>query len=571
MVLALAAALLPAPALADALIDNANGYTLDEDGDLVRFTGILFDVETGRVTRLLQRRDSRPREVDFRHDARGRTIIPGMIDAHGHVMGLGYAAIQLDLSATRSLAEAQAALARYAAENPTPRWIIGRGWNQETWGLGRFPNAGDFDSVVGDRPVWLVRVDGHAAVANSAAMREAGITADTEAPSGGRIERSGGQPSGLFVDAAMELVAGRIPPLQPPIRDIALAEAQELLLSNGITAIADMGTSTDDWQVIRRAGDRGQLKVRIISYADSIETLLDVAGDRMTPWLYDGRLRMVGQKLYLDGALGSRGAVLLEPYADAPGERGLSLIDDVGLRNRLSRLAIDRFQPALHAIGDGANRQALSAIEEIAARYDDDRRWRIEHAQIVDPADLHRFGRHGIIASMQPVHQTSDRLMAEARLGPARLNGAYAWNSMLRNRGRLAFGSDFPVENRNPFPGLAAATTRQDADGEPIGGWQAHERITLSQAFAAFTTGAAYAGFAEDNIGRLAEGLYADFVILDRDIFDATPEEIRAARPIETWVGGQRTWVRGAGRSSTAPPMDAPVGPMITDEEEGGR
>lgn len=487
------AILLPAPALADALIDNANGYTLDEDGDLVRFTGFLFDVETGRITRLLDRRDDRPREVDFRHDAEGRTIIPGLIDAHGHVMGLGYNAIQLDLSGTTSLAEAQAALTRYAADNPNPRWIIGRGWNQETWGLGRFPTAADLDSVIADRPVWLVRVDGHAAVGNSAALREAGITADTPAPPGGRIERANGRPTGLFVDAAMALVADRIPPLQPPIRDLAFAEAQELLLSNGITTVADMGTSTDGWQVMRRAGDRGALDIRIISYADSLATLLDIAGDRMTPWLYGGKLRMVGQKLYLDGALGSRGAVLLEPYADAADQTGLSLLDDVGLRNRLSRLAIDRFQPAIHAIGDGANRQALSAIEEIAARYSDDRRWRIEHAQIVDPADLHRFGAHGIIASMQPVHQTSDRLMAEARLGPQRLDGAYAWNSMLRNGGRLAFGSDFPVEHPNPFPGLAAAITRQDAAGQPVGGWQAHERITLPRAFAAFTTGGAHA------------------------------------------------------------------------------
>lgn len=572
---AIALCILPTPAQADALLDNANGYTLDENGNLVRFTGMLFDPETGRVTRLLDRRDDRPREVDFLHDAEGRTVIPGLIDAHGHVMGLGYGAIQLDLSGTTSLAEAQAMIRQYSAANPTLRWIVGRGWNQETWGLGRYPTAADIDAAESERPVWLVRVDGHAGVANQAAMREAGITASSTAPSGGRIEREGREPNGVFVDAAMSLIQNAVPTPEPPVRDMALREAQDILLSYGVTMSHDMGTSADDWSVLRRAGDRGQLRVRVVSYANALETLLDVAGDGPTPWLYNGRLRMVGLKLYADGALGSRGALLNAPYADAPDQIGLALSDGIYLRNRLSRLSIDRFQVAIHAIGDGANREVLSAIEEIAGRYTDDRRWRIEHAQIVDPVDIPRFGNHGIIASMQPVHQTSDRLMAEARLGPNRLQGAYAWNSMLRAGSRLAFGSDYPVESPNPFPGLAVAVSRQDANGEPAGGWQAHERISMSEAFAAFTAGAAYAGFAEDRVGRLDEGLYADFLIIDRDIFNATPADIRDTVVLETWIGGERTWTReGAARQRreaenrrNAPPMDAPVGPMITDDE----
>lgn len=566
--LALTVFLLPAPAQADGLIDNANGYTLDEDGNLTRFTGLLIDTDTGRVTGLLRRGDPYPEDLEVRYDMQGRTVIPGLIDAHGHLMGLGYNAIQLDLSDTTSLEQAMARLAQYSADNPTLRWVVGRGWNQERWGLDRFPTAADLDAAVPNRPVWLVRVDGHAGVANSVALSAAGITAASQTPAGGRIERDGNQPNGAFVDAAMALVANVIPTPEPPVRDMALREAQSLLLSYGVTTMHDMGTSADDWDVVRRSGDRGLLNIRVISYANSLETLLDVAGDGMTPWLYDGHLRMVGLKIYGDGALGSRGALLNAPYSDAPGETGLALIDSIGLRNRLSRLSLDRFQAAIHAIGDGANRDALGAIEELATRYTDDRRWRIEHAQIVDPTDLARFGQHGIIASMQPVHQTSDRLMAEARLGPDRLTGAYAWNSMLRNGSLLAFGSDFPVENPNPFPGLAVAISRQDAAGEPVGGWQAHERISLQQAFAAFTTNAAFAGFAEDQIGRLGEGLYADFLILDRDIFDATPQQIRETQVAETWVGGQRIWVRGA---ADAPPMDAPVGPMITDDEDIGR
>lgn len=557
---ALAAFFLPAAARADALIDNANGYTLDENGNLIHFTGLLFDVETGRITGLLRRNDERPERLDFRHDALGQTVIPGLIDAHGHLMDLGYSAIQLDLSDTTGLEEAMARLARYSADNPMLQWVTGRGWNQERWGLNRFPTATDLDAAVADRPVWLVRVDGHAGVANSAALAEAGIAPSTQAPAGGRIERNGGMPNGVFIDAAMALVANSIPTPQPPVRDMALRKAQELLLSYGVTTMHDMGTSRDDWGIVRRAGDRGQLRLRIISYARSLDTLLDIAGDAMTPWLYDGRLRMVGLKIHGDGALGSRGALLNAPYADAPGETGLALIDSTGLRNRLSRLSLDRFQAAIHAIGDGANREALGAIEELATRYTGDRRWRIEHAQIVDPGDLARFGRYGIIASMQPVHQTSDRLMAEARLGPDRLIGAYAWNSMLRAGSRLAFGSDFPVENPNPFPGLAAAISRQDMSGQPAGGWQAHERISLQQAFAAFTADAAFAGFSEDNVGRLGKGLYADFLILDRDIFVGTPKHIRGTLVLESWVGGERSWVRSA---AGAPPMDAPVGPMI--------
>ncbi|NNC73347.1 MAG: amidohydrolase family protein [Sphingomonadaceae bacterium] len=564
---AVVALTLPAPAQADALLDNANGYTLDEDGNLVRFTGLLFDPETGRVTGLLDRRDDRPGDLEFLHDAEGRTVIPGLIDAHGHVMGLGYGAIQLDLSGTASLAEAQAMIRDYSAANPTLRWIVGRGWNQEVWGLGRYPTAADIDAAESDRPVWLVRVDGHAGVANHAAMRAANITTSSQAPDGGRIERDGGEPNGVFVDAAMGLIQSAVPIPEPPVRDMALRAAQNILLGYGVTTSHDMGTSADDWSVLRRAGDRGQLSVRVVSYAGDLETLLDIAGDGPTPWLYGGRLRMVGLKLYADGALGSRGALLNAPYADAPDQMGLALSDGIYLRNRLSRLAIDRFQPAIHAIGDGANREVLSVIEEIATRYTDDRRWRIEHAQIVDPVDIPRFGQHGIIASMQPVHQTSDRLMAEARLGPNRLQGAYAWNSMLRTGAHLAFGSDYPVENPNPFPGLAVAISRQDANGQPVGGWQAHERVSMSEAFAGFTTGAAYAGFAEDRIGRLGRGFYADFLILDRDIFDATPEQIRETVVLETWIGGGRTWVRSAQPNPNAPPMDAPIGPMISEDE----
>ncbi len=551
MICAGATVLLAAPAFADTLVDNVNGYTM-ADGRLARFTGMVVG-DDGKVKQLLRRGDRRPERPSYRLDGRGRTLLPGLHDAHGHVMGLGFAALQLDLSDTKSLAEAQAKIAAYAAANPSPRWIVGRGWNQETWGLGRFPTAADIDAVVADRPVWLERVDGHAGWANSLAMKEAGVTAASNSPDGGRIETAGGKPTGVFVDAAEELVDKAVPAPLPRTRDQALAAAQERLLATGLTTVADMGTAAEDWLVMRRAGDAGQLKLRVLSYASGIENLLPVAGTGPTPWLYDGRLRMVGVKLYSDGALGSRGALLKAPYADAPGQRGLGFHSDATLKNLMSRAAMDGFQVAVHAIGDGANAQLLEAIEELAETYKGDRRWRIEHAQIVDVADLPRFARHGIIASMQPVHQTSDWRMAEARLGPDRLGGAYAWQSLARARVPLAFGSDFPVESPNPFHGLAAAISREDAQGQPPGGWRPEERLSLEQAFAAFTAGAAHAGFAEKELGTLERGRYADFIFVDRDIFASSPRDIRDTQVLETWIGGRKAWERkGAPAGATS-------------------
>jgi hypothetical protein len=258
--------------------------------------------------------------------------------------------------------------------------------------------------------------------------------------------------------------------------------------------------------------------------------MMAIGGTRPTGWLYDSRLRLVGVKLYSDGALGSRGAWLKHPYKDKPGERGLGFLSETQLLNLMSRAAMDNFQVAVHAIGDAANRQLLDAIDELANTYKGDRRWRIEHAQVVDPADLRLFARHGTIASMQPVHQSSDWRMAEAR-------------SMIDNKVPLAFGSDFPVEHPNPFHGLAVAVSRQDAQGQPPGGWMPEQRLSMEQALHAFTIGAAYAAFAEDRIGSLEKGRYADFVLIDRDIFSGIPpHQIRETKVLETWLSGVRAW-----------------------------
>ncbi len=530
-------------ALASGLIDNVNGVALDTQGRIVNFDALLID-DNGKVEKLLKGKEKRPEKLSFRLDGKGRTLIPGLIDGHGHVMGLGLALITLDLSDTHSLAEAQAKIRDYAQANPGRKWIIGKGWNQELWGLGRFPTAAELDTAVADTPVWLERVDGHAGWANTAALRVAGIDATSKAPPGGRIEMTGGKPSGVFIDAAQALMTRVVPAPAPKDLDLALSKAQEALLATGITAIADMGTSLPDWQAFRRAGDRGALRVRIMSYAIGIDNMVAIAGPEPTPWLYDDRLRMGGLKLLLDGALGSRGAWLKADYSDAPGQRGLSMIGPTQLRNQMSRAAMDGFQVAVHAIGDAANAEILDAIDEMADTYKGDRRWRVEHAQIVDPADLPRFARYGTIASMQPVHESSDWRMATARMGETRLQGAYAWRTMLDNKVPLAFGSDVPVESPNPFVGIAVAMTREDAKGEPFGGWMPQQRLRFEEAFAAFTRGAAYAGFAEDRFGTLAPGEQADFLIIDRDISLSSPTDIRATRVLETWVGGKRVYVK---------------------------
>ncbi len=315
-----------------------------------------------------------------------------------------------------------------------------------------------------------------------------------------------------------------------------------MLVSNGVTAVADMGTSAEDWMTFRRAGDEGRLRIRIMSYASDVPTMQLIAGPGPTVWLYDDRLRMNGLKLYLDGALGSRGAWLKAPYADDPGNTGLKLLDGTQLRNLMSRAAIDHFQVAVHAIGDAANAEVLDAIDELSETYDGDRRWRIEHAQIVDPADFARFSAHGTIASMQPVHESSDRLMAEARLGPDRLAGAYAWRTMQENGVPLAFGSDAPVEAPDPLEGIAVAISRSDASGEPFGGWHPDETVTRETALAAYTAGAAYAGFAEGRFGQLDVGERADFLVLDRDPLLSNPDDIRATKILQTWIGGIRVF-----------------------------
>lgn len=538
---------LAAPAHADTLIDNVQGQTIGANGEIERFKALLYD-DAGVIKSVIHEGEKVPKKgFQYRLDGKARLMLPGLIDAHVHVMGTGFAALTLDLSETNSLAEALEKIAAYAKAHPDRPWLIGRGWNQERWKLGRFPTAAELDAVVPGRPVWLERVDGHAGWANTAALKASGVTAASKAPNGGEIIRAAdGSPTGVLVDNASELVGAHVPPPSARDFDIALAMAQRQFFTRGLTAVADMGSSMQDWQAFRRAGDANTLYVRIMAYGDGIDSTLLIGGPGPSPWLYADRLRLNGVKLYMDGALGSRGAWLKAPYADKPDTRGLPRLTQTQLGNLMSRAAMDNFQIAVHAIGDQADGVLLGAIEDLSATYKGDRRWRIEHAQIVDPIDQPVMVRiaqtTGIVASMQPVHQTSDRLMAEARLGPDRLKGAYAWASLKATGATLAFGSDSPVELADPWTGIAAAISREDENSQPAGGWQPQERVSRMTAMAGYTSAAAYAGFAETRFGRLTPGQRADFIFVDTDPMTATPAQIRKTRVLETWVGGGKVW-----------------------------
>ena len=531
--LAITAAFLSSAGTADTLIANVNGIQVDAQSRLQHFSGILIG-DDGKVVRLIRSGEPMPKAATV-IDEHGRTVMPGFIDSHGHVTDLGFAALTLDVDGTRSLGEMQQRLRDYAGAHPKESWIIGFGWNQELWPDKRFPTSADLDAVVSDRPVVLQRVDGHAVVANSAAMKAAGVTAATKAPAGGEIH------DGLFVDNATGLINKAVPAPTTAQLDQALAKAQDILLGFGVTSVASMSTSGPDWLAFRRAAESGKLDVRLMAYMLASNNMPMTAP---TGWLDGDHLRAVGVKVFADGALGSRGAWLKKPYSDMPGTTGLQFHTDAEMRAIDDKAAAQGFQIATHAIGDAANAEVIRSYEWLDSKYGLNRRWRIEHAQIVDCADLPRIGKGHMIASMQPTHQTSDRLMAEKRLDPARLKCAYAWQSMLRTGAKLAFGTDFPVESPNPFPGLSAAISRQDVNGQPAGGWYPAERLTLGQALHAYTRGGAYAAFAEDRIGALDPGKWADFVVVDHDPAKVDPQQLAKTQVLETWVAGKKAWER---------------------------
>jgi hypothetical protein len=544
----LISALAAQPAFAaELLVDHVNGYTLDSTGKLQRFEALLVDggkvLATGTHEQLSKRAKSNAIVVD----GKGRTLLPGLIDAHGHLINLGKMSIQANLVGTKSIDDALARVRAFSVANPDDPWLLGRGWNQVEWNLGRFPTARELDAVVADRPVWLRRVDGHASWANSAAMKLAGIDKNTKDPQGGRIERDAdGIPTGIFVDGAMDLVARIVPPLTEQQLALALDAALAQMASVGLTGVGDPGIDPAMFALYKRHADEGKLTARIYAMiSDTGESFDEIS--KGGPLIGYGKdfLTVRSVKLYADGALGSRGAALLAPYSDDPTNSGL-LFTKPGELTAMIGKALDKgYQVGVHAIGDRGNREALDSF---AAAYKlhggENLRNRIEHAQVVALDDIPRFVTLNLIASMQPTHATSDMNMAEDRVGAERIKGAYAWQRFLKQGTRIAAGSDFPVESTNPFFGLHAAVTRQDHEGRPPGGWYPDQAMSVTEALRAFTLDAAYAQHAEQTQGTLEPGKWADFIIVDQDIFAVEPAKIWSTKVSETWVGGKRVFAR---------------------------
>lgn len=528
------------------LIDNVNGYTLDNQGKLIHFEAMLID--EGKVAAIGSRTEmTSVAKQAVVIDGKGRNLLPGLIDAHGHVMGLGSNILRANLVGTPTLDAALLKVKSFAQANPNDKWILGRGWNQVIWNLGRFPTAKELDSVISDRPALMERVDGHAVWANSAAMKIAGIDKNTKDPVGGHIERDAdGNATGVFVDTASDLLYSKVPQPTAQLWAKALDSALVEMASLGLTSVGDPGIDKNTFALYKQYADQGKLSARIYAMIGGVGKEFD-AISKGGPLIAYGNdfLTVRSVKLYADGALGSRGAALHAPYSDQPENSGLLFNTNQQLTDMIAKGLSKGYQMNVHAIGDKANSQVLDSF---AAAYKiqggENQRNRIEHAQVVPVSDIPRFVPLQLIASMQPTHATSDMNMAEDRIGKERMKGAYAWQLYLKQGTIIAGGSDFPVESANPFFGIHAAVTRQDADNKPDGGWYPDQAMSVVEAFRAFTLDAAYAAHAENTQGTLQPGKWADFILVDRDIFNIDPSQIRTTQVLETWVGGKQVFER---------------------------
>ena len=520
-------------------------YTVDDD----RPTAEAFAVENGRFVAVGTEAEMEAAYPGWpRLDLGGAAVVPGLIDAHAHLLGLGQALLQADLVGTASKAEVVSRLRDFAATLPDGAWITGRGWDQNDWGGdGAFPTRADLDAAFPDRPVWLTRIDGHASWANTAALRAAGIDAEAAAPpapeGGAVLQDDQGRPTGVFVDAAEGLVARALPAPDAAFYEEALRRALAETTRYGLTGVHEAGVSIEALDLYRRAIDAGQFPLR--NYAMLSQDQLAAFCERYPEGVeHGGRLVARSLKVYADGALGSRGAALLTDYADDPGNQGLLFQSDAALRQTVTDAMRCGLQVNTHAIGDRGNRQVLDAYQAAIAETGGgaDRtpagRHRIEHAQVVSLDDLERFAALGVIASVQPTHATSDMPWAETRVGSDRVRGAYAWRRLVDSGARIALGSDFPVERVDPLLGFHAAVTRQDAADAPAGGWYGNQALTRAEALRGFTLDAAYAGFMEDEVGSIEPGKRADFVVLSRDVMTAPPEDILGARVVATYLDG---------------------------------
>jgi predicted amidohydrolase YtcJ len=523
------------------LVVNANIYTLDDavpraeaiavDGDRIIAVGSTADL-TDRYT------------ADTTLDLRGKTVFPGFIDSHAHMEGLGLAMMTLNLAGTTSVREIQDKLAEWLSSRPESLWVRGRGWDQTKWAAPVFPTHKMLDSISVRVPIVLVRIDGHAAWVNHRALTLAAITARTPDPPGGKILRAhDGNPTGVLLDNAIDLVRAVMPPLSRGERGEALLRASAECVKMGLTEVHDMGVDLEQIGIYKEMMGEGRLPLRIYAAIDGAgptwEHYMKIGPE---VGLHAGYLSVRALKLYADGALGSRGAALIEPYSDEPGNRGLTLSSSDQMFHEVEAAINAGFQVCIHAIGDRANNITLNVYEKALTNSkikNKDLRLRVEHAQVLSPPDIPRFSRLGVIPSMQPTHCTSDMYWAEKRLGAERLRGAYAWRSLISSGAIIPAGSDAPVESPDPLLGLYAAVTRQDPDGWCPPGWDLSERMSRVDAIKSYTAWGAFAGFQEHDKGKIAPGFWADLVAVSKDLMTIEPREILRSTVELTMIGGQ--------------------------------
>ena len=543
----LAAALVSSSVIAaPVLLTDINGYGFDHNRELQRFSVLVFDDETGKVLARGDKALAQQYPGAKQLAGNGKAVLPGLIDGHGHVLGLGQNLAQAELRGSSSEQDAVARVKAFADANKAAPWIIGRGWNQVLWPSNSFPTKASLDEAINDKPVYLERVDAHAGWANSKALALAGINKNTIDPPGGEIVRDAqGNPTGVLIDNAMALVEQHIPSEDSAAKLRALDAAFKHLLALGITSVHDAGVDSDTLALYQQLAVAKKLPMRLYP-------MLSARDPQLKNWLAEGIiddssdfLDIRSVKIYGDGALGSRGAALIEPYSDEPKSKGLLVTQPDRLTQVMQLTLKAGFQTNVHAIGDLANRLVLDRFEKLLnAEQRKAGRHRIEHAQIVAPNDIPRFASLNVLPSMQAVHATSDKNMAGDRLGVARLRGAYAWRSFIDQGSIIVGGSDFPVELANVFHGIHASVTRQDHNNQPEGGWLPEQRLTLVEALRSFTVDAAYGAFQENSMGTLAPGSWADFIIIDRDLFNIAPEQLWQVEVEQTFVNGKQVFAK---------------------------
>ncbi len=532
--------LLSVPALAqkqaaDLIVSNAVIYTVDPKFTKVQAFAIKDGVflETGTTDQILAKYDAK-----VKINAKGKPVYPGFYDPHSHFVGLGEMLNQCDLTGTKSFEEILTRLSDFAGKNPENTWIIGRGWDQNDWPNKSFPNKDQLDVLFPDKPVFLTRIDGHAALINSRAIQLSRITPSTKI-SGGEIETLDGQLTGILVDNAMGLVRRFIPQPDEKQKREMILDAQAECFKYGLTTISDAGLNQDDIELIEKMHRDGSLKIR-----DYVMVSLGLRN--LDYYIKKGiiktdRLHVRSFKLYADGALGSRGASLLEPYSDEPSKSGFLLLSPAELEKSLTQIFNSDYQANTHCIGDSANRLILNIYGKLL-KTKNDRRWRIEHCQVVHPDDLPKFGKYSVIPSVQGTHATSDMYWAEARLGKKRVRSAYTFNDLRKQNGLIANGSDFPVEHVNPLYGFHSAVARQDDKNWPAKGFQMENALSRQDALKAMTLWSAFANFEEKERGSIEKGKMADFVILDADIMTIPAARMRNTPVLFTFVGGEKVY-----------------------------